>query len=267
MLNNPSAGGWSGQAIPEGTQVFDANGAKVGTVDMFNAEGGYVVVRKGLIFPKDIYIPLQAISGSSQGGVQLNVTKDDLSSGRWDQPPAPTMGTGAVSGMAAGTTSGMATGTTRGPAEPLEEQESLRMPLHEEELIAGKRETERGRLHVDKDVIEQEQTISKPVTHEEVYVEHTPMSGRPVEPGDEAFQERDFEVPVKGEELVTGKQARVTDEVRIGKQPVTEQQQVSDTVRKERAHIEQVDEHGRVIGSEGEVLGEYEGEPPPDRSI
>lgn len=208
MLNNPgAAGNWSGQRIPEGTRVFDVNGAKVGTVDMFNAEGGYLVVRKGLIFPKDIYVPLQAITGSNQDGVRLNVTHDELFSGRWDQPPAPTMETGTVSGMA--------TGTTRGPAEPLAERE---------------------------------QTISTPATHEEAHVEHTPMSGRPVEPGEEAFQERDFEVPVTGEEPVTGKQA-------------------SDTLRPEHMRAEQVDEQVDVLESDDEMLGQYEGEPPPDRQM
>jgi uncharacterized protein (TIGR02271 family) len=60
--------------------------------------------------------------------------------------------------------------------------------------------------------------------------------------GPDAFTERDIDVPVMGEELVAGKRAVVTEEVRLRKDAVTEDQQVSDTVRKERVTVEGADE-------------------------
>ncbi|MDQ2828574.1 MAG: YsnF/AvaK domain-containing protein [Chloroflexota bacterium] len=53
-----------------------------------------------------------------------------------------------------------------------------------------------------------------------------------------AFQDQDIEVPVMGEEAVVGKQVREVEEVRLHKQASEEQQQVSDTVRRERVVVD-----------------------------
>ncbi len=58
-------GGLSGQGmtgaldgvagVVRGTTVYDAEGKKLGTVD--EAHAGYLKLRKGLIFKKDMYVP------------------------------------------------------------------------------------------------------------------------------------------------------------------------------------------------------------------
>jgi stress response protein YsnF len=60
--------------------------------------------------------------------------------------------------------------------------------------------------------------------------------------GSDAFTEKDIDVPVMGEELVAGKRAVVKDEVRVYKEPITEERQVSDTVRKERVTVDGADD-------------------------
>jgi uncharacterized protein (TIGR02271 family) len=125
--------------------------------------------------------------------------------------------------------------------------------VHEEELVVGRREQEIGRVHLHKDVVEEPQTITAPVTHEEVTLERVPVQGE-YTPSPDAFTEKDIDVPVMGEELVTDKRAKVTEEVRLRKQPVTEEQQVSDTVRKERVRVEgaeEADGPGRQRGRRG----------------
>jgi len=120
-------------------------------------------------------------------------------------------------------------------------EEDLRVPVVEEELVAGKRAVEEGRVHVHKDVVEEKQSVTVPVQREQIRVERVAVQGDAANVAD-AFVERDIDVPLKGEEVVVGKRAHVVEEVRIRKDQVTEDQQVSDTVRKERVYIDGVDD-------------------------
>jgi uncharacterized protein (TIGR02271 family) len=120
-------------------------------------------------------------------------------------------------------------------------EDAVRVPVWEEELAAGKREKHIGRVHLHKDVVEERQTIAEPVTREQVQLERVPVQGA-YTPGPDAFIEKDIDVPVMGEELTVEKRAKVTEEVRLYKRPVTEEQQVTETVRKERVTVEGLDE-------------------------
>jgi uncharacterized protein (TIGR02271 family) len=126
-------------------------------------------------------------------------------------------------------------------AASTEGAQEIRVPLAEEELVAGKNQSEAGSVRLHKDVIEEQQTAAVPVTHEEVHLEHRPLAGNAVPAerfGEDVFQEKDIEVPVTQEQVVTGKRVTAQDEVRLSKTPVTEEQQVSDTVRRERLRVE-----------------------------
>jgi uncharacterized protein (TIGR02271 family) len=286
-----------GQVYDTGAAIFDAEGQKIGTLSHHGIQNGYLVVHHGILLGKDAYVPLNAIAAARPDGIHLNLYKADLDSMVGDMPPqmAPS-GVGGTSGgantwTASGTdpsgasrqpmtqlpplrilapAQGARAATMSGPTETVPppdlaanqrldetDQTDVRVPVTEEELVAGTRETERGRVHVKKDVVEEEQTVSAPVTREEVHVERVPVSGASAEPDAEAFQSEDIEIPVKGEELVTGKRARVEDELRVSKRPVTEERQASDTVRKERVNVERVDDQGNVLGDDGEPMGHF----------
>ncbi len=116
--------------------------------------------------------------------------------------------------------------------------QDVRVPLMEEELVTDKQRVEEGRVHLHKDVVTEQQTINVPVTREEVHVERVPVSGNYDANTAGAFQDKDIDVPVMGEEVVTEKRAHVVEEVRLRKDQVTENEQVSDTVRKERVVVE-----------------------------
>ncbi|MGZ3716163.1 MAG: YsnF/AvaK domain-containing protein, partial [Ktedonobacterales bacterium] len=77
-----------------------------------------------------------------------------------------------------------------------------------------------------------------PTTYEELHVERLPMWGGASDVGPDAFTDRDIDIPLRGEEVVANKEARVAEEVHLRKQQVTENQRVGDTVRKERVRIE-----------------------------
>jgi uncharacterized protein (TIGR02271 family) len=109
--------------------------------------------------------------------------------------------------------------------------------VHEEELIATKRDVERGEVRVNKEVYEEQQTLEVPVTEEEVEVTRRRVD-RNVTADDHAFEEGTIEVPLHGEEVDVEKRARVVEEIDIDKTARTRNQQVTDTVRHEEVNIE-----------------------------
>jgi len=147
-------------------------------------------------------------------------------------------GTGAPQTTATTRIAG-STDTTRTDAT----DRDIEVPVYEEELTVGKQREQIGDVHLRKDVVQEQQTVSVPLQHEEVTVERVPVSGQ-VDAATvrDAFQGGDIEVPVMGEQAVVGKQVVETEEVRLHKQAVTENQQVSDTVRKERVVVDGIDD-------------------------
>ncbi|MGH2411143.1 MAG: YsnF/AvaK domain-containing protein [Chloroflexota bacterium] len=234
--------------IPTGATVYDSAGAKVGTVAGYDSQAGYFLVEKGWLFVKDIYIPTSAIARMDPEAVYLQVLKDDLNQDIYANPPA-------AGNLTVPTDYGATAPTVYGDTGQNVAAQSgdIRVPVREEELVTDTRQAEQGRVRVHKDVVEEDQTITVPVRKERVTVERVPYSGD----GDqsafgkdsldkEAFTDRDIDVPVMGEEVVVGKRVRGVEEVRIHKDAVTDQQQVNDTVRKERVKVDGVDDQGRA---------------------
>ena len=220
--------GMTNQPVMEGTNVYDVNGDKVGEVSDRGLERNALCVKKGVFFPKELYIPLSAINRRNADGVYLNVAKDEISSRNWDTPPSEEYTSAASTGGTANTAYAANTATTA--------SSDIAIPIREEELVAEKQRQQTGDVRAHRDVIDERQTIQTPVTHEEVVVERRPGDDQQL--GADAFTEKDIEVPVMGEQLTAGKEAHVAEEVHLRKQRVTEQQQVSDTVRREHVNIE-----------------------------
>ncbi len=124
--------------------------------------------------------------------------------------------------------------------------EDIRVPVMEEELLVSKTQQEEGRVRLHKEVVEERQTLNVPVSREEVHIERVAVSGN-VPADANAFTERDISVPLMGEEVVTAKRAHVVEEVRLRKDQVTQTEQVTDSVRKERVVIEGTDAEGHAI--------------------
>jgi uncharacterized protein (TIGR02271 family) len=120
--------------------------------------------------------------------------------------------------------------------------------LAEEELTATKRGVERGAVHVDKVVTEEQQALDVPVTEEHVTVSRQ-IVDRDVAPGETVFEDGTIEVPVYGEEVDVEKHSRVVEEVEIAKEATTETQRVTGTVRREEARI--TDETGAIVDEAG----------------
>ena len=237
--------------ITEGDDVYGSDGEKVGSV--VSVQPNYVVVEKGFFFPTDYYIPASAITSVDDNKVYLTVTKDAALNQGWDTVPtddyATTAGTVPETGYVAETDvertevvdrevevdrEVVATDTTR-----VAETDTLRVPVHEEELTATKRERQIGEVEIEKDVVSEQKVIEVPVSEERVRVERRVVD-RPVGADDEAvFEEGTIEVPIRGEEVDLQKQTRVAEEVEVSKEAVQRTEEVSGTVRREQVRIDE----------------------------
>jgi len=235
-------------SIGEGTDVYGADGEKVGTV--VAVEPSYLVVEKGWFFPTDYYIPLSAVASYDDGRAYLSVTKDAALNQGWDVRPVETAGYAAETVA----DTGLATGATRVAGD-----ETIRVPVYEEELTATTRERERGAVRIEKDVIAEERTLEVPVTEERVRVERRVVD-RPIEAGEVAFEGTTIEVPVRGEEVDVQKRARVAEEVEIAKEAVQRTETVADTVRREQVRVHDATTGERLI--EGSTDPARDVEPP-----
>lgn len=104
--------------------------------------------------------------------------------------------------------------------------------LREERLRAVKETHEAGVVTIDKEVVTEQQTIDVPVTHEEVVIERHAVAGRPVS-GEPIREGEEIRVPVEAEQARLEKETVVTEEVQVGKRPVTETEHLTATVRRE----------------------------------
>ncbi len=118
------------------------------------------------------------------------------------------------------------------------EGENITVPVVGEKLTAGVRETEAGKFRLSKRVVEEQKTIDVPVEHEEVRVNETAVNRRPATAEEMKMMNRDIEVPLRDQEVITSKEARVTGEVQVRKEMVTDTEHVTDTVRREEVHVE-----------------------------
>ncbi len=111
-----------------------------------------------------------------------------------------------------------------------------RIQLREEKLRATKQPVQTGEVGIRKEVVTEQQTINVPTTREEVVVERRPASGQP---SDTPIGEGEtYRVPVREEQVTVEKQPVVREEVSLGKRQVQETQRVTDTVKREKAHLE-----------------------------
>jgi uncharacterized protein (TIGR02271 family) len=110
------------------------------------------------------------------------------------------------------------------------------MTLSEERLNVGTQQVEAGRARLRKYVVTENVTQTVPVSHEEVRVEREPITDANVGSAMDgpAISEEEHEVTLRAERPVVEKEAVPVERVRLDTETVTENQQVSGTVRKEQ---------------------------------
>ena len=139
----------------------------------------------------------------------------------------PEGGTGDVAGTVGHDTSGPTTDDA--------------MTRSEEEVNVGTAERESGRARLRKYVVEEEVTKTVPVKREEVRVEREPVTDANAGAALDgpAISEEEHEVVLHEEEPVVEKQAVPKERVRLEKDTVTDEEQISETARKEQIDIDE----------------------------
>jgi len=125
------------------------------------------------------------------------------------------------------------------------------IPIVEERLRVGKRDTNLGRVRVRSYVVEEPVQEQVTLRQERVRVERRPidqkLTGR-----QDVFQDRVIEADEHAEEAVISKEARVTEEISLRKEADERTETVSDTVRHTEVEVE--DERGDRASVTGERI-------------
>lgn len=256
-----NAGMYDAANLAVGAEVYGMDNEKIGNVA--DVGQNYFLVQKGWLFIKDLYLPTSVIARADADRVYLNVTKAQAEEMARDELPATDdawygtrttdytddtatttnrtmtgtdrMGETTHTGHTHAAEHTHATGETTG--RTTHKGENITVPVVEEELRAGVRDVEAGRARITKNVTEEEKTINVPVEREEVYVTERAVN-RPATEADLHMRDREIEIPLREQEVVTQKQATVTGEVNVRKEVRRDNEQVTDTVRREEVHVE-----------------------------
>jgi len=110
------------------------------------------------------------------------------------------------------------------------------MTRSEEQLKVGTEQVQAGKARLRKHVVTEQQNVTVPVSRQEVRVEREPITEAN---RDQAFDgpdisEEEHEVVLTEERPVVEKEVVPVERVKLGKETVTEEQQVSEQVRKEQ---------------------------------
>ena len=117
----------------------------------------------------------------------------------------------------------------------------------EEELHVGKEKVETGRVSVSTSVSEEDVEEDVRLREEHIDVERRPVD-RPAESGEASFQEEEMEFTETREEPVAEKQARVTEEVQVGRETDERTETVSATLRHQEVNVEDLSTSARESG-------------------
>jgi uncharacterized protein (TIGR02271 family) len=266
-----------------GRTAVDADGSKVGKIGQVYIDERtglplWITVATGMLGTRQSFAP---IHGSQVNGdqVTLAVSKDLIKNapsidddGQIDANEqdalyrhyADYLGAGQT-GYADGSQAGSETGGQAGYAdgdELADDTTGVRgrdtsghatddaMTRSEERLRVGTETVEGGRARLRKYVVTENVSTTVPVSHEEVRVEREPVTdaNRDATLSGEPISEEEHEVTLRAEQPVVAKEAVPVERVRLATETVTQDAEVSETVRKEQIEEPDVDASPRDAG-------------------
>ena len=223
----------------EGQTAVDVNGAKLGKigqiyVDDRTGQPLWVTITTGMFGTKQSFAPLHG-SRPDGGDLHLAVTKDMVT----DAPGVEADGHIEDSENEAlytyydgylGGRDGIQGHDTSGPTT------DGAMTRSEERLHVGTEQADAGRARLRKHVVTENVTQTVPVSHEEVRLVREPV--QPGDTADPAIEEAATDVTLTEERVVVNKETVPVEKVRLGTETVTEQQDVTEAVRKEEIEFD-----------------------------
>lgn len=112
----------------------------------------------------------------------------------------------------------------------------------EENLQVGKRVEQTGGARLRSRIVERPVEAHVRLREEHVTVQRTPVDRPATEADFAAFKEGQVEITESAERAVVGKEARVVEEVSLGKEVTEREETIRDTVRKTEVDIERLDD-------------------------
>ena len=227
-----------------GRNVVDQEGAKVGRLeevylDQHTGRPEWLLVHTGLFGTKSSFAPLAGARVDGED-VRIGYSKQEVK----DAPSVEADGELSQEEEARLYAHyGLDYSESRSDTGPTTDDAMTRS---EEELRVGTAKRERGRARLKKYVVTEEVTQTVPVQREEVRVEREPITdaNRDRATAGPDISEEEHEVVLHEEEVVTEKRAVPKERVRLDKETVTDEQTVSEQVRKEQIDTEGVENKG-----------------------
>jgi len=130
---------------------------------------------------------------------------------------------------------------TRTETQNYANQGEVALPVIEEQINVGKRVVQRGGVRVHTRITERpvEETVN--LREEKVTVDRRPVDREFSDADRASLNKGDFTVTTQGEEAVVSKEARVVEEVVVGKNVTERQETVRDTVKRTDVEVEETD--------------------------
>jgi uncharacterized protein (TIGR02271 family) len=250
--------------------ILGADGGKLGKVesvflDAQTDKPEWAAISTGFFGRKVSLVPLSAATETSDGTLQVPFDKDQVKGSPHHEPDQALseqdeielfgyygIPWGGETVTATGAPSGAATGggftdeqpSDRGSAGAGQDVSGPNtddaMTRSEERLHVGTERVEAGRARLRKYVVTENVTQTVPVSHEEIRVEREPITDANVDAAMDgpAISEEEHEVVLHAERPVVGKETVPVERVRLDTETVTDQETVSDDVRKEQIDLD-----------------------------
>jgi uncharacterized protein (TIGR02271 family) len=230
--------------------VVDSEGTDIGQVaqvylDNDSGTATWVTVKTGWFGSNESFVPLRSASVDA-GTIRVPYDKAMIKDAPHFDADAPLteddeqrlysyygvegrrgVGTTGADDSAAGTAPSAASATGAGEY----------LTRSEEHLHVGTERVQTGRARLRKFVVTEEQTVTVPVSREEVRVVREPLV-----PGEDAddvtIGEDATDVTLTEERVVVGKETVPVEKVRLGTETVTENREVTQAVRKEQIEFD-----------------------------
>ncbi|WP_165069802.1 DUF2382 domain-containing protein [Marisediminicola senii] len=253
-----------------GADVVDPTGDKVGSVgqvylDSDTEQPTWVTVKTGLFGNSESFVPVSD-ADLTDGAVRVSFEKSFIR----DAPRVDDDGTlspedektlfAYYGGAARGSHGDPAdTGLFDQDADTASDQSTTghdvsgtttddAMTRSEERLHVATETVETGRARLRKYVVTEQQSVTVPVSHEEVTLKREPITEANIGDATDgpSISEEEHELVLTGERVVTSKETVPVERVRLDTETVTEQETVTDEVRKEEIELVDPDTNTRT---------------------
>lgn len=245
----------------QGRTMVGSDGEKIGKIseiyeDPQTGKPEWATISSGLFGTKSNFVPLAGASPDGED-VRAQVTKDQVKDApgveaegelseqeeqrlfEYYDVPYTTEGSTTAQGQPETGQSGPTDRETVGQDVSGPETDEA-MTRSEEELRVGTRQREAGRARLRKYVVTEMVTKTVPVQREEVRIEREPITDANHDQATSGadISEEEHEVVLHEEEPVVEKRVVPQERVRMGKETMTEEREVSEEVRKEQIDTE-----------------------------